>query len=68
MKFLKAQSTNRRGIDRGVGIFYGANGVVDIRSKSAMRVPVGGDADRPSNPALGPVSYTHLTLPTKRIV
>lgn len=59
MKFLKAQSTNRRGIDRGVGIFYGANGVVDIRSKAAIRVPVGGDADRPAYPALGQMRFNN---------
>ncbi len=59
MKFLKAQTTNRRGISRGKGIFFNANGVVDIRSKSAIRVPVGGDADRPVYPALGQMRFNN---------
>ncbi len=57
MKFLKAQTTNNRGIDRGVGIFYNTDQTVDIRSKSAMKVPVGSDADRPAYPALGQMRF-----------
>lgn len=57
MKFLKAQTTNNRGIDRGVGIFYNTDQTVDIRSKSALKVPVGADADRPAYPALGQMRF-----------
>ena len=57
MKFLKAQTTNKRGIHRGKGVFYNANGVFEFRSKAAMAVPVGANADRPANPALGQMRF-----------
>jgi len=57
MKFLKAQTTNRRGVFRGKGAFYNANGVFEFRSNAAMTVPVGADADRPSAPALGMMRF-----------
>jgi hypothetical protein len=59
MRFLKAQTTNRRGVFRGQGAFYNTNGVFEFRSKAAMRVPVGGDSDRPSNPALGQMRFNN---------
>ena len=42
---------------------------VDIVSSSTVRAPTPPDSPKaPANPSVVPVSYTHLTLPTKRIV
>ena len=58
MRLLKGQNTNLRNI-YGKGIKYDINGQVILDSTNSMLIPVGGTADRPSNPTNGQIRYNN---------
>ena len=53
MRFLKAQSTNARGIYGNKDIRRDINGLVTLDSTNAVMVPIGTTAQQPGNPTNG---------------
>jgi hypothetical protein len=57
MRFLRAQSTNARGIYGNKDIRRDINGKVVLDSDNSVVVPIGTTAQRPSNPEDGMIRY-----------
>jgi hypothetical protein len=61
MRFLKAQSTNARGIYGNKDIRRDINGLVTLDSTNAVMVPSGTTAQQPSSPVNGMMRYNTTT-------
>ena len=61
MRFLKAQSTNARGIYGNKDIRRDINGLVTLDSTNAVMVPIGTTAQQPNNPTNGMMRYNTTT-------
>ncbi len=57
MKFLKAQTTNIRGIQHGKGIYFDADEGVRMESTNSLNLPRGNNAQRPSTAQIGQIRY-----------
>ena len=57
MKFLKAQTTNIRGIQHGRGIYFDADEGVRMESTNSLNLPRGNNAQRPSTAQIGQIRY-----------
>jgi|TARA_R110000803_G_scaffold163459_1_gene227128 hypothetical protein len=61
MRFLKAQSTNARGIYGNKDIRRDINGLVTLDSTNAVMVPSGTTSQQPSSPVNGMMRYNTTT-------
>ena len=61
MRFLKAQSTNARGIYGNKDIRRDINGLVTLDSTNAVMVPIGTTAQQPASPTNGMMRYNTTT-------
>lgn len=61
MRFLKAQSTNARGIYGNKDIRRDINGLVTLDSNNAVMIPAGTTAQQPLNPTNGMMRYNTTT-------
>ena len=57
MKFLKAQTTNIRGIQHGKGIYFDADEGVRMESTNSLNIPRGNNAQRPNTAQIGQIRY-----------
>jgi|TARA_A100001388_G_C28634250_1_gene433801 hypothetical protein len=57
MKFLKAQTTNIRGIQHGKGIYFDADEGVRMESTNSLNLPRGNNAQRPNTAQIGQIRY-----------
>ena len=57
MKFLKAQTTNIRGIQHGKGIYFDADEGVRMESTNSLKLPRGNNAQRPNTAQIGQIRY-----------
>ena len=57
MKFLKAQTTNIRGIQHGKGIYFDADEGVRMESTNSLNIPRGNNAKRPNTDQIGQIRY-----------
>lgn len=57
MKFLKAQTTNIRGIQHGRGIYFDADEGVRMESTNSLNLPRGNNAQRPNTAQIGQIRY-----------
>ena len=57
MKFLKAHTTNIRGIQHGKGIYFDADEGVRMESTNSLNLPRGNNAQRPNTAQIGQIRY-----------
>ena len=57
MKFLKAQTTNTRGIQHGKGIYFDTDEGVRMESTNSLNLPRGNNAQRPNIAQIGQIRY-----------